>query len=44
MVTSELMTTIGFLEDSGTISKWSGPVGTQGNEALEGSDFCRLVN
>ena len=41
MVTSELKTTIANMKNDGTISPWSGPLGTQGDEALEGSDFCR---
>jgi len=40
MVTSELETTMANLANNGTISPWSGPLGTQGDEALEGSDFC----
>jgi hypothetical protein len=40
MVTSELKTTIANLANNGAISPWSGPLGTQGEEALEGSDFC----
>jgi hypothetical protein len=40
MVSSETKTTIGNIANNGSVSSFAGPLGTQGSEALEGSDFC----